>query len=361
MAIKLTPELLAGGPQAGFAEIPELRVPWVAGFREAAGRKIPAVPTRLRLADRLGSARMRWDMGRSSYRVLPGLYAAGSPGQNSAVFVSANYKMSFDALRAALDGMDAWLLVLDTKGINVWCAAGKGSFGTDELVRRIAAVKLGEVVGHKVLVLPQLGAPGVAAPEVARRSGFRVQWGPVRAEDIKPWLANGRQKTDAMRAVRFRLKDRLEVTGVELAHAWPVLLAALVLGGLWGLPADPGWLGRAARMAAFVAGLVPVGTVVFMALLPVLPFKAFALKGALLGALWGLAAVPLLGFGWLSAVAAVLTGMPVAAFLAMNFTGSSTFTCQPGAQAEVEKGFWPMVVSLAAGLVLGTAARIIGG
>ena len=92
----------------------------------------------------------------------PGLYALGAPAPDSPVFVSANYTLSFDALRSALRGIDGYLLVLDTKGINVWCAAGKGTFGTDELVARIEATRLAEVVRHRRLILPQLGAPGVA-------------------------------------------------------------------------------------------------------------------------------------------------------------------------------------------------------
>ena len=72
------------------------------------------------------------------FRVEPGLYALGDPSTSSPVLVTANYKMSFDRLRSSLPGRDTWILVLDTKGINVWCAAGKGSIGTDELVTCIA-------------------------------------------------------------------------------------------------------------------------------------------------------------------------------------------------------------------------------
>ena len=95
------------------------------------------------------------------YRVDPGLYSLGSPTAEAKVFVTANYKLSFDHLRKGLNGLDAWILVLDTKGINVWCAAGKGTFGTDELVRRIGSEKLTEKVSHKNLIVPQLGAPGL--------------------------------------------------------------------------------------------------------------------------------------------------------------------------------------------------------
>src|SRR5512136_1464237 len=122
----------------------------------------------------------RWDhflarvgFRRGAHRVEPGLYALGQPSAESPVFVTANYTLSFDALRAALKGRDAYILVLDTQGINVWCAAGKGTFGTDELVRRIEATGLRDVVDHRVLILPQLGAPGVALHEVKKRTTFK--------------------------------------------------------------------------------------------------------------------------------------------------------------------------------------------
>jgi hypothetical protein len=84
-------------------------------------------------------------------------------------------------------------LILDTKGINVWCAAGKGTFGTDELVGRILKTGLSEIVSHRKLVLPQLGAPGVSAHEVTKQTGFSVVYGPVRAKDIKAFLDSGFQ------------------------------------------------------------------------------------------------------------------------------------------------------------------------
>jgi CO dehydrogenase/acetyl-CoA synthase gamma subunit (corrinoid Fe-S protein) len=72
----------------------------------------------------------------------------------SPVLVWANYKMSFDRLRSELDSVDAWILVLETHAVNVWCAAGKGAFGTDELVRRIDAARLPGIVDHKGTARP---------------------------------------------------------------------------------------------------------------------------------------------------------------------------------------------------------------
>jgi len=214
------------------------------------------------------------------YKVEPGLYAVGKPDNHSPVFVSANYKLTFDVLRSNLDGLDGWLLILDTKGINVWCAAGKGTFGTDELLRRIETSELAAYVSHKRLVLPQLGATGVSAHEVTRRSGFNIHYGPVRAEDIKAYINAGYKAEREMRTVAFTLWDRLVLTPVELV---PALKKALPFFGV---------MLSANRFAAkpfdetdFAAnaGAILSGAVLTPALLPYIPGRAFAWKGWLLG------------------------------------------------------------------------------
>src|SRR3972149_4169926 len=87
-----------------------------------------------RRAGRFPAALRGWGIGRDRCRVAPGLYALGAPGGDSPVLVTANYKLTFDVLRRDAAGLDAWILVLDTRGINVWCAAGEGTFGTEEAI-----------------------------------------------------------------------------------------------------------------------------------------------------------------------------------------------------------------------------------
>jgi hypothetical protein len=344
----------------GYAKIEGAAPAFVTGYLEMAGRFVPTVSTRLTGGDRLGDWAVRWDIGRNDYVVAPGLYAVGNPDPESPMLVTANYKLSFDALRRELSGLDAWITVLDTKGINVWCAAGKGSFGTLELLEKIARLRLGDIVSHRVLVLPQLGAPGVSAPEIARVSSFRVVWGPVRAADIPSFLAAGMKKTDAMRQVEFRLADRMAVAPVELAHAWPFALGALALSFLAALPLGPGFAHRALWLLAATGGSVLAGALAFPALLPLLPTKSFAIKGAALGAAWGLACAILGPAGPGLGTALVLTSAAACSFIGLNFTGSSTFTCQPGANAEVERAIVPMIASLGSGIVLGACARVFG-
>lgn len=303
---------------------------------------------KLTLADRWVHIQARWAIRRGKHRVLPGLYALGSPGKDSPVFVTANYSLSFDALRTALDGLDAYLLVLDTDGINVWCAAGKGTFGTEELVRQITNARLSERVSHRRLILPQLGAPGIAAHEVARRTHFHVEYGPVRAADLRAYLST-RQATPEMRTVRFNFWDRLVLVPVELVHVLlPLLLAMVVLYFLGGR-----------LMAAAGAAAVLGGAVAFPLLLPWLPTKDFSTKGFFLGLVLILPfSLDLLlrhGHSWQTAVnalAILLAFPPVTAFLALNFTGSTPFTSRSGVKHEIYSYIPYMAGLLGTGVLL---------
>ena len=152
---------------------------------------VPVVSRELTSADILARWKLRWGIGRKKTDIIPGLYRAGSPDSSSPVLVTANYRMSFDALRTSMPDGSFWVLVLDTRGINVWCAAGKGTFGTEELIEKVNFTELAQVVDHRTLILPQLGAPGIVAHEVRKKTGFKVVYGPVRSKDIGAFIDNG--------------------------------------------------------------------------------------------------------------------------------------------------------------------------
>ncbi len=320
------------------------------------------VGTKLGLADRLGGWKARWGFGRMSYLVPPGLYAIGRPGREDPVLVTANYKMSFDIVRAALAGWNCWLLVLETHGINVWCAAGKGTFGTEELVRRIAAVGLGKVVDHRRLLLPILGGPGVAAPEVKQRTGFSVHYATIRAADLPAYLRDGKQTTPAMRRLSFTFYERLILTPMEVVAGLRIVLPLLIflfLAGLW-----------TAGEVSLRSGMIPVlaflgafagGTLIAPLLLPWLPSRSFALKGAVIGALWAVAWYLIAGGdSWRMVLAAFLFLPAVSAFFALNFTGCTPYTSRSGVKKEMRLSLPWMAVGTAAGLVLWLVDRFQG-
>jgi acetyl-CoA decarbonylase/synthase complex subunit gamma len=150
-------------------------------------------------------------------KIEPGLYAIGRPDPNSTVLVTGNFDLTVRRLVQAIEEkMSAWILVVDSAGINVWCAAGGGFLNAEKVIGALRVSELGEIVHHRDLVLPQLCANGVDGWRIRRETGWNVYWGPVRAEDLPDYLAAGRQKIDAMRWVRFPLKDRLEMVTVTL-------------------------------------------------------------------------------------------------------------------------------------------------
>jgi hypothetical protein len=304
-------------------------------------------------ADRWDHLLARIGVDRMGHRVGAGLYALGNPTPDSPVCVTANYTLSFDALRAALRGIDCYIMVLETYGVNVWCAAGKGTFGTDELVRRIERTGLAGLVNHRNLVLPQLGATGVAAHEVRKRTGFRVEFGPVRASDLPEYLKT-HTATPEMRRVRFGLSDRAALVPVDLTQAllpMAVGAAAVFLLG-----------GPVAALAVVVAVLA--GLVLFPLLLPWLPTREFASKGLILG---GVAAVPFVAAALAAeseshlvtrlclALLPVCAMPPVTGYVALNFTGSTTFTSKTGVRREMYRYIPAMAVAMGVAIALAIA------
>jgi hypothetical protein len=324
--------------------------------------EIMQTDSQIRLVHRWDHFLARWGYRRGNHRVEPGLYRLGRPAPESPVLVTANYTLSFDALRGSLAGSDAYILVLDTKSVNVWCAAGKGTFGTDELVRQVQRTGLATVVNHHRLILPQLGASGVAAHEVKRRTGFKVDYGPVRASDLPAYLEMG-ECTPEMRRVTFGLLERLVLVPIELVHVVPKLLLAavvlFVLAGWWGV--------------AGVVGAVLAGVLLFPLLLPWLPARDFSSKGYILGIVIALP-LAVLGYragsdlgGWIRVIrsAAFLLGFPaVTAYLALNFTGSTPLTSQTGVKREMHR-YIPVMAGLSGSgalLIIATAVgRWVGG
>ncbi len=340
--------------------------PYVTGKLETLAGPVRRVTTTLSRDDVLGAVRVRLGIGRNDYRVRPGLYAVGEPDDTAPVLVTGNYKLTFDAVRRELGGLDAWLLVVDSKGVNVWCSAGKGVFSTAEVVRSIRDARLEQVVSHRRVVLPQLAATGVAAHEVRAASGFSPVWGPVRASDLPAFLDAGMKATSPMRRVRFGLADRAKLVGVEASVLWsPKVLAALGVLVAAGFLA-PRFLPVSGLpfLTAMVAGVLAVvaGAVVVPLLLPWLPGRTFSLKGAVAGALLVGGALTVLTGGELPLASwgLLASGVALASFVAMNFTGSSTYTSPSGVEWEMRRAIPCQAGGATVGLILFIASFVTG-
>lgn len=315
---------------------------FVDAFHDTVCGRVPQISTTLSAKDRWGTILTRSGIGRNHYSVSPGLYSIGAPDSDAPVVVTANYKLTFDVLRQALSGITAWVLVLDTRGVNVWCAAGKGTFSTQEVVNRVKKTDLQSMVSHRKLILPQLSATGVNAKQVKKECGFKVHWGPVHVKDIRAYLKNGNTADQSMRRVTFTLKERVEVVPVELSQlAKPTLIAMVTIFILSGIGQNVFSFGDAisrgsAALAIWLLGILS-GAVMVPVLLPYLPGRAFSIKGAIVGTATG-AMASILFFsliGMWEALALMVFSGAVSSHVAMNFTGSTPFTSPTGVEKEM--------------------------
>lgn len=349
---------------------PRLDQPFVTGSLATSTGRIPQVAARLEGRDHRGTIKSRLGIGRMNYTVDPGLYALGNPDNHSPVLVTANYKMSFDYLRRELSGRNAWILVLDTKGVNVWCAAGHGTFGTEELIKRIESSGLKKIVSHRKLILPQLGAPGVAAYQVKRVSGFKVYYGPIRAKDLPAYLDSGWLATPAMRTMTFPLKERAVLIPIELVAAIKhFLIIAPVLFILSGFGGPNTFLVNTMNYGLFavIALLAAIlsGAILNPLLLPYLPGRAFSIKGFVIGIVVALILLYLrdinlqIWTGRIEALAWMLIIPALSSYLAMNFTGCSTYTSLSGVKKEMRWALPMEIVAGSCGFVAWIASRLI--
>lgn len=324
--------------------------------------QIKKISTLLTKKDILGSVAVRLNISRNNYAIEPALYAIGNPEENSPVLVSANYKFTFDMLRKELGNLNLWLLIIDTKGINVWCAAGKGTFSAQVILKAMKKTNLSTIVKSKTLILPQLSAPGVSAHIITKYTGFRVIYGPIAAAYIPEFLRNGYKTTPNMRKVKFSTLDRAVLTPVETIQSIKYFPVILLLFLFTNFIAD----GNLKFLQIFNLSMINsipyviailLGTIMVPIFLPIIPFKSFALKGAVVGIIWSTITIyfnsTFLYDGSIMMMASnTLLLTSITSYLALNFTGCSTFTSFSGVFKETIWALPITIVSSVIGVIL---------
>ncbi len=336
------------------------------GFKTTPVGPVPRVKTSLDPADFFGTVRARTGIARNSYKVNPGLYCAGNPTNQAPVFVTANYKLSFDSLRKELSYSDAWILVVDTRGINVWCAAGKKTFSVHEVALQVKKARLDEIVNHRQLILPQLAATGVSLPALKRECGFAGVFGPLRAADIPRFMRNGQQGDEPMRTLTFTMAERLLLVPVEICLCWKIfLIVAVMLFVISGI--GPDIFSFSACMArgmsavwATVAGVI-AGSVVTPVFLQFIPGRQFWLKGLQAGSVMGILFIVFFAdlTGIVENISLWLWVAVTASYTGMNFTGATPFTSLSGVEKEMRIGLPLQVCGALFALVLWIAGPFI--
>ena len=165
----------------------------------------------------------------SLFRLLPypvpvGLYRAGNPGDKSPVIVTGNYELTVRRVVRELKKRDCWLLVCDSRGINIWCSSLANHFNTGKIIQAIKLVNLGERTANRKIILPQLCAANISLKEIKEQTGFYGSFGPVRIKDINTYFEDYGNRD--IRKITFHAGERLEMACGTLI--FPVLALLLL-------------------------------------------------------------------------------------------------------------------------------------
>lgn len=213
------------------------------------------------------------------HRSKTGLFPIGNPEKSSPVLVTGNYTETVRRMRKALKGQNVWLLVANSKGINVWCASGGGHFTHHDVISAIVISKAEDKIANHTLILPQLGATGIERQRITEATGWKTIWGPARLEDLPTFLKQEHFSTPNQRFMRFPLFERM-----EMATMWgiPMIVLGFLIFSLLG-----GWfVGLSVSTAAVV---ISYGIFAALPKLVVkgwrrwITFVVFALMGSLAG------------------------------------------------------------------------------
>lgn len=305
------------------------------------GLQVPVLSRDMKLKDNIATAMVRCGINRYTYEVPTGLYLIGELEHAKDVIVTCNYKLTIDVLRTSIKSRGVFILVLDTFGINVWCAAGKSTFASKELIYQIVKNDIKKKLKIRKVILPQLGATSMEPSIIRKMSGLSVVYGPVRAEDIDEFLENSYSCSEDMRTVDFPLKERLKLTPLEFIQSIKYILisviAFLLYSALFFESSDILHITMYNSLSILVLTLI--GTIIFPAMINILPFKWFSLNNILLS-------LPIIiGFAYYEtlndinpsiyvALALIIVRLMYSAFIAFRFTGSTTFTSFSGAKHE---------------------------
>lgn len=166
-------------------------------------------------------------------RVFPvstktGLVRIGNPDENSPVLLTGNYQLTVARLKRALRDLNVYLLVANSRGVNVWCSATGGLFTNHDVISVIKTSGIEEKVNAREVILPQLAATGIEPRVIRQKTGWRSIWGPVYAKDIPEFIKNKNGTTERMRQVGFSFWERIEMS-IMWSFPFSLLIAIIAI------------------------------------------------------------------------------------------------------------------------------------
>lgn len=220
--------------------------------------------------------------------VKPGLYPIGHPNEDSIILVTSNYFITHKRVITSLtrQKINAWLLVVNTDGVNVWCSSAGRHFTAEKILAQIEESDLSEAVNHRLLILPQLSAAGVDH-SILKNADWEVKYGPIEIDDLGEYIRNDQVKTPNMSRVGFNLLKRVENT---VSHnvfisliLIPLVLGVAILAQPLGFLLQP-WSEWLQVNIIFLLVYIWFFGLIFGVLHPKIPFNSGFFKGTILSA-----------------------------------------------------------------------------
>lgn len=277
--------------------------------------------------------------------IEPGIYQSGNPNKTSPIIVTANYVYTYIKVLRALKGLDAWVLCVDSRGINVWCAARGNDFGNKQLIEAVKATDIENISNKKTLIVPQLSAGGIAAPLIRAEAPdfpYKITYGPVWAKYIPKFLEERpARKPDKMKLAKFTISHRFRA---EITHTtfllrkiflWPSIALIMLFIGLSSI--NTNWL-----TGVWIVGELWLWIIITNAIIAILfPITNFTRKFIFKGIIFGIINVLLfVGISWLFHYSMPIILLNIifyfwlAFFSSMSFSGYSMATSPREIQDE---------------------------
>jgi len=116
------------------------------------------------------------------------LYEIGSPKDDSPVFVTTNYTMTYFTVKDDLEGLklNAWLLLVNSEGICVESAVAGGQVKASHIVDAIKESGVENKVRHRIIIIPGLAAR--LSGELEQAANWKVLVGPRDSSGIGDFM-----------------------------------------------------------------------------------------------------------------------------------------------------------------------------
>ncbi len=267
------------------------------------------------------------------FSVRPGFYFMGQRNENAPLLVTGNNFLTVFLLVRRIANRSIRLLIIDTNGINVWCAAVGDRFSAAEIIDK--AMHFGLLKkGQKIeMILPKLCLSGVRLSDL-HMAGIKPIIGPLYAREVPEYLDRGEFEDRVDDRILFGFQSR-GFTALPTAFQFFYYF----LGG---------YVVTLGILSSAIIGVAAVLGFFYPLLFPFLPGKQFAVKGISLGFIASIFPVGFFSVGGFNLQLLLFWNLFIFAtsiYIALNYTGNSPVSNYSRVREETIR-FLPVVVML---------------